>query len=76
MKIKIYQDSHQEERDGILFDEQFVIDGLNLLLKDKQEAWKIAEDTGHAHPKNPIGFRPSDFGIPQIEELINLFEGA
>jgi hypothetical protein len=55
-----------EDASNHKIDDQILADAMRLLLKDKEAAFQIAKETGHAYPENPIGLRPNDFAIPQI----------
>lgn len=54
---------------------QLLSDGLVLLFKEKDAAFKVAKETGHAYPENPVGFRPADFGITDIINMLTDFYG-
>jgi hypothetical protein len=54
--------------------DQIVADALRLLLNGKREAWATAEAGGFTAPKNPRGFRPEDFAIPEIEKALAYLE--
>lgn len=49
-----------------VIDQELLVDALNALLRDKRQAYDLVKDTA--------SFRPEDFAIPQLAEVLCIVE--